>query len=194
MQELLRSSPHLLELDLGHNGMRDSDLFMLVEAMWSPNCRLQVLNLTHNRLSSACARMLLPHCCAGALSDSRESTANKTLRKGGVSGGLSGKNEGVPKAAGIAGAALSRSPACRALKLTHVNLSGNPVGDHAMMLMCEVVCKADTTCILHTLVVRCLPFSYKSVFLQFVSPWLTLHLLLKQHVRIYWLCSVHSAS
>lgn len=153
MQELLRSSPHLLELDLSHNGMRDSHVFMLVEAMWSPKCHLQVLNLTRNHLSAACVRMLLPHCCGGVLSGSRESTADKRLRRGGVSGKNGAGSEGV--ACGIAGVALARSPSCRALQLIHVNLSDNPVGDIGMRLMCDVVCKATTKCLLHTLQVSC---------------------------------------
>lgn len=133
--------------------MRDSDIFMIVEAMWSPNCHVQVLILTRNHLSAASVRMLLPHCCTGALPGSRESTADKALGRRGGCGVAAGK-EAVGVAGGMAGEVLSRSPACRALQLTHINLSDNPVGDTGMKLMCEVVCKATTKCVLHTLVVR----------------------------------------
>ena len=126
---------------------------MLVEAMWSPDCQLQVLNLTRNRLSAACVRMLLPHCCGGVLSGSRESTANEPLRRLGVDARNGPGPGGLPP--GVAGAVLTRSPTCRALQLLHVNLSDNPVGDAGMRLMCDVVCKATTKCLLHTLVVRC---------------------------------------
>jgi hypothetical protein len=149
VQELLISSPHLLELHLAHNGLQDSQFSILVDAMWSPNCRLQVLDLTRNSLSAAAVGMLLPHCCAGALSATQEPAVDKPLREFKAAGGEAGRDQH-----NSGEIVLSRAPSCSALQLMHVTLSDNPIGDNGVRLFCEVVCKATTKCLLHTLAVR----------------------------------------
>eukprot|EP00892_Ulva_mutabilis_P004358 jgi/Ulvmu1/2294/UM013_0141.1 len=117
LQEVLRRSPQLLELDVSHNGLPDRALHMLADAMFAPGCRLQRLCAAANHLSAAAVEVLLPHCRGD--------------------GGM-GR---VPR----------DGPAPAALHLLHVDLSGNPIGDHGVKLIAEEVCTGGGRCQLETL-------------------------------------------
>jgi hypothetical protein len=155
MQEVLRASPHVLELDISHNGMNDGEFLMVVEGMWAPQCHLKVLNITRNKLTANSVRLLLPHCCAGAL--------NSRTSDGPWNSASDAEALPVPPPGqrllpgGVQGRTISRSPTCSPLQLTHLNLSDNPLGDHALRLLSDAVCQGNAKCQLHTLVVRCCP-------------------------------------
>lgn len=136
LQEVIRRSPHILTLDVSHNGLTDRATHVLAEAMAAPACRLQRLALSCNRLTAASVELLLQHC-RGAPTDGIARTAS-------------------------AAAAAARSPAqppdavvsYAPLQLLHIDLSGNPIGDHGVKLISAEVCTGGGRCCLQTLVVR----------------------------------------
>jgi hypothetical protein len=169
LQEVVRRCSHLRVLNASGNGLVDSDVFMLVEAFNSPLCHLEALDLSHNQLTATSVKELLPHCSGrvrpgvrqagrmsftgGARGSMRPSRPSLVAQKANVEEGPSAGGA-ILGASDASGGLFRRCVWPEALQLTHINLSGNPLGDRALQLLAEEVVRGSSRCALRTLMVR----------------------------------------
>lgn len=135
MQEVLRVSSHVTDLSLRDNRIDDEHLAMLVESMRDGSCGIRRLDVAHNRLTERAVRALLPHCCcADAARASRPAAAPSS-------------------AAAWPPQSLRVHPGPLTL-LTHLDLSGNPIGDAGTRRLCQEMCKGGLACEMAALVLE----------------------------------------
>jgi hypothetical protein len=168
----MRTNPQLQELSLCNNSISDMHLSMLVESLPHGACHLRRLDVSHNHLTAASVRALLPHCCStaaalkppttGALLSNAFRHANEEQALQDASDNGSAVSPAMP----IPGHASTREVLWQGVTLlTHLNLSGNAIGDVAVKLLCGAMCKGGLVCELSILLLegcklseRCAPF------------------------------------